>query len=93
MCGADVTQEGLFLTRQTADYVREDHPLVAIRELLNWALREMDVLFESIYEQHARGVTRCHRNGCYAGWCCKRCTGFASRAVAGGLRRVAFRAD
>jgi len=54
MRGADVTQEGLFVTRKTADYVPADHPLVAIREILNRALRDMDVLFESIYEERGR---------------------------------------
>jgi transposase len=54
MRGADVTQEGLFLTRQTADYVPEGHPLVAIREILNRSLREMDLLFESIYDDRGR---------------------------------------
>ncbi len=54
MRGADVTQEGLFVTRQTADYVPEGHPLVAIREILNRALRDMDVLFESIYDERGR---------------------------------------
>jgi transposase len=54
MRGADVTQEGLFVTRQTADYVPEGHPLVAMREILNRALRDMDVLFESIYDDRGR---------------------------------------
>lgn len=54
MRGADVTQEGLFLSRQTADYVPAGHPLVAIREILNRALRDMDVLFESIYDERGR---------------------------------------
>ncbi len=54
MRGADVTQEGLFVTRQTADYVPPGHPLVAIREILNRALRDMDVLFESIYDERGR---------------------------------------
>ena len=54
MRGADVTQEGLFVTRQTADYVPVGHPLVAIREILNRALRDMDVLFESIYDERGR---------------------------------------
>ncbi len=54
MRGADVTQEGLFVTRQTTDYVPAGHPLLAIREILNRALRDMDVLFESIYD-HERG--------------------------------------
>lgn len=54
MRGPDVTQEGLFVTRQTADFVPVAHPLRAIREILNRALRDMDVLFESIYEDHGR---------------------------------------
>ena len=51
---ADVTQEGLFVTRTTADYVPTGHPLVAIRDILNRALREMDLLFESIYDDRGR---------------------------------------
>lgn len=52
--GADVMQEGLFVTRQTADYVPAGHPLVAIRAILNRALRNMGVLFESIYDERGR---------------------------------------
>ena len=48
MRGADVTQKGLFVTKQTSDYIPAGHPLIAIREILNRALREMDGLFESI---------------------------------------------
>ena len=54
MRGADVTQEGLFVIRKTADYVPAEHPLLSIREILNHALREMDALFESIYEDRGR---------------------------------------
>ncbi len=54
MRGADVTQESLFVMRKTSDYVPAGHPLVAIREILNHALREMDPLFESIYEDRGR---------------------------------------
>jgi len=54
MRGADVTQEGLFVARQTVDYVPADHPLIAIRDILNHALRDMDVLFESIYDDRGR---------------------------------------
>ena len=54
MRGADVTQEGLFVVRKTSDYVPTGHPLVAIREILNPALRELDRLFESIYEDRGR---------------------------------------
>jgi transposase len=54
MRGADVTQEGLFVMRQTSDYVPADHPLIAIREIVNAALRDMDRLFESMYESRGR---------------------------------------
>lgn len=42
------------MTRQTADFVPADHPLVAMREILNRALRDMDLLFESMYEDRGR---------------------------------------
>jgi transposase len=54
MRGPDVTQEGLFVVRKTTDYVPAGHPLIAIREILNRALRDMDFLFESIYESRGR---------------------------------------
>jgi len=54
MRGADVTQEGLFMVRKTSDYVPAEHPLLAIREILNVALRDMDRLFESMYEERGR---------------------------------------
>jgi transposase len=54
MRGADVTQEGLFIVKKTSDYVPAEHPLLAIREILNTALRDMDRLFESMYEERGR---------------------------------------
>lgn len=54
MRGADVTQEGLFIVRKTSDYVPIQHPLIAIREIVNVALREMDRLFESMHEERGR---------------------------------------
>ena len=47
-------QEGLFVTRQTSDYVLANHPLLPIRDILNVTLRDMDLLFESIYEERGR---------------------------------------
>ena len=58
MRGADVTQEGLFIVKKTADYVPAEHPLIAIREILNVALRDMDRLFESMYEERGRYSVR-----------------------------------
>lgn len=40
--------------RKTADYVPAGHPLIAIRDILNRALRDMDILFESLYEDRGR---------------------------------------
>jgi transposase len=54
MRGADVTQEALFVVTKTSDYVPAEHPLIAIREILNTALRDMDRLFESMYEERGR---------------------------------------
>ncbi|MGZ5126037.1 MAG: IS5 family transposase [Burkholderiales bacterium] len=54
MRGADVTQEGLFIMKKTSDYVPAKHPLIGIREIINTALREMDQLFESMYEERGR---------------------------------------
>ena len=54
MRGADVTQEGLFVMRKTVDYIPAGHPLITIRKILNHALRELDSLFESIYEERGR---------------------------------------
>lgn len=54
MRGADVTQERLFSIRQTVDFVPEGHPLVAVREILNRALRGMDQLFDSMYADTGR---------------------------------------
>lgn len=54
MRGADVTQDGLFVVRSTADYVPAEHPLRPIREILNTALREMDAVFASMYEPRGR---------------------------------------
>ena len=54
MRGADVTQEGLFIVRKTSDYVPSGHPLIAMREIVNVALREMDRLFEAMYDERGR---------------------------------------
>ena len=50
MSGSDVTQEGLFVVRKAADYVPAGHPLLAISGILDLALRNMNVRFESRYE-------------------------------------------
>lgn len=54
MRGADVTQERLFTIRRTTDFVPEGHPLIAVREILNRALRGMDRLFDTMYADSGR---------------------------------------
>jgi transposase len=49
MRGADVMQESLFTMKRLEDFVPGDHPLRAIRELLNTALKEMDTQFSAMY--------------------------------------------
>ncbi len=54
MRGPDITQEPLFSICQTADFVPTTHPLRTIREILNRALHDLDLLFESMYENRGR---------------------------------------
>lgn len=54
MRGADVTQESMFTYRTLADFVPAEHPLHAIREILNTALREMDQTFAQMYSPFGR---------------------------------------
>lgn len=54
MRGADVLQEPLFTVQKLDDFVPADHPLRAIREMLNAALKEMDSLFAKMYAADGR---------------------------------------
>ncbi|HHX6876302.1 TPA: IS5 family transposase [Pseudomonas aeruginosa] len=54
MRGADITQETLFTTVKLDDFVPEDHPLRAIRELTDQALRRMNGLFDTLYADSGR---------------------------------------
>ena len=54
MRGADITQERLFTTRTTAAFVPTEHPLIAIREILNEALRALDEKFAGMYAEGGR---------------------------------------
>ena len=49
MRGADVFQESLFTTVQLESFVPSDHPLRAVKALLDEAMMNMNWLFESIY--------------------------------------------
>lgn len=54
MRGADVTQGSLFTVSKLADFVPENHPLRAIRELVDAALRRMNGVFSTLYADSGR---------------------------------------
>jgi transposase len=54
MRGADITQEALFTTAKLDDFVPNDHPLRAIRQLTDQALRRMSGLFSTLYADTGR---------------------------------------
>jgi transposase len=49
MRGADVSQPKLFVTHTVSDFVPPDHPLRALRTLIDEALVSLDPLFDVIY--------------------------------------------
>lgn len=54
MRGSDVMQESLFVIKTLNDFVPADHPLRAIREILNVALDRMDEHFAARYSAIGR---------------------------------------
>jgi transposase len=54
MRGADATQESLFTVARLDDFVPSDHPLRAIRVLVNDALTGMNARFNDIYADRGR---------------------------------------
>ena len=54
MRGPDAMQESLFMMAKLEDFVPADHPLRAMRELVNEALKRMDVRFASMYADSGR---------------------------------------
>jgi transposase len=54
MRGADISQNALFVTVTVEDFVPSDHPLRALRDLINEALKDLDGLFGSIYADAGR---------------------------------------
>jgi len=54
MRGADATQESLFTVAKLDDFVPADHPLRAIRVLVNEALAAMNSQFDAIYAERGR---------------------------------------
>ncbi len=54
MRGEDIFQESLFTTVQLESFVPADHPLRAIKALLDEAMKNMNWLFSSIYSDYGR---------------------------------------
>ena len=54
MRGADISQPTLFITKTVEDFVPKEHPLRAIRTLVDEALTELDGKFERLYADEGR---------------------------------------
>ena len=54
MRGSDVMQEGLFTVAKLEDFVPGDHPLRAVRVLVNEALSRLNFLFDAMYAEAGR---------------------------------------
>jgi transposase len=54
MRGTDGMQESLFTVTKLEDFVPSDHPLRAIRDLVNEALVQLNGLFNKIYDDYGR---------------------------------------
>lgn len=54
MRGADISQPTLFITRTVEEFVPANHPLRAIRKLIDEALRDLDAHFNRLYADEGR---------------------------------------
>jgi len=72
MRGEDQRSEGIFSYVRLEQRVAADHPLRAIRELIDAALNELSRDFGKLYARDGRPSIR--RNGCCGPCCCKRST-------------------
>lgn len=54
MRGDDINQPTLFVAKTVSDFVPADHPLRAMRKLVDEALHELDYLFDRIYAKNGR---------------------------------------
>lgn len=54
MRGADFSQPSLFVMKSVGDFVPVDHPLRALRELVDEALTALDPLFDEMYADYGR---------------------------------------
>ena len=54
MRGADINQPSLFVMKSVSDFVPKDHPLRALRSLVDEALKALDPLFDEMYAEAGR---------------------------------------
>ena len=54
MRGQDISQSSLFITKTVASFVPAGHPLLAMRKLVDEALKDLDGLFNTIYASAGR---------------------------------------
>ena len=75
MRGTDRETGKLFCYASPESLVPSDHPLRAIRQLVNAALDRLSPTFEAIYAEAAD--LRFRRRSCCGHYCCRRCSRFA----------------
>ena len=54
MRGVDISQPSLFVMKAVSDFVPKEHPLRALRLLVDEALDALDPLFDEMYAEHGR---------------------------------------
>jgi hypothetical protein len=59
MRGTDEQQEGMFSYISTEKRVPKDHPLRAIRTMVDVIFKEMSLKFENLYSKTGRPLTLC----------------------------------
>ena len=69
MRGEDRRSEGMFSYVRLEERVPADHPLRAIRTLVDAALTDLSPAFEALYARV--GGRRCRRNACCGRCCCR----------------------
>ena len=78
MRGADVMQEELFAVKRLDEFVPKDHPLRAVRDILNAALTKLDADFDSMYASTGRDSIAPEKLRAHS--CCKHSMAFAPSA-------------
>ena len=79
MRGEDQNQEELFSYGSLEERVPSDHPLRAIRTMMDAALKDMSARFDEIYGEDGR-KSRFRPSACCGRFCCNFCTRFAASA-------------